>query len=104
VTHYPIEIDDEDQTTNVVIIDVTPEAERLAARPYHVEITREDGDYVARIPELPGLVTGGATLEEMYAMVEDAKRGWIATALHYGDPVPEPQGALVRQQSASQIV
>jgi hypothetical protein len=26
----------------------------------------------------------------MYRMVEDAKRGWIATALYYGDPVPEP--------------
>jgi len=91
MTRYPIEIDDDDQTTNVVIVDVTPEVERLAARPYHVEITREEGDYDARIPELPGLVTGGATLEEMYAMVEDAKRGWIATALYYGDPVPEPR-------------
>jgi len=95
MSRYPIEIDDNDQTTNVVIVDVTPEVERLAARPYRIEITHEDGDYVARIPELPGLVTGGETPEEMYAMVEDAKRGWIATALYYGMPVPEPQGALV---------
>ena len=94
MTRYPIEIDDDDQTTNVVEIEITPEVARLASRPYLVVVTREDGDYVGRILELPGLVTGGATLEEMYAMVEDAKRGWIATALHYGDPVPEPQGVL----------
>jgi antitoxin HicB len=78
----------------VVRVEITPEVERLARRPYRVEITHEDGDYVGRIPELPGLVTGGATLEEMYAMVEDAKRMWIASALHHGDPVPEPQGIL----------
>ncbi len=76
---------------NVVRVEITPEVERLASRPYQVVVTHEDGDYVGRIPELPGLVTGGETLEEMYAMVEDAKRGWIATALHYGDPVPEPR-------------
>ncbi len=80
---------------NVVQVEITPEVERLACRPYHVVVTQEGGDYVGRIRELPGLVTGGATLEEMYAMVEDAKRGWIATALHYGDPVPEPQGVTV---------
>jgi antitoxin HicB len=80
---------------NTVHVEITPEVERLAARPYRVEVTREDGDYVGRIPELPGLVTGGATLEEMYAMIEDAKRGWIATAIHFGDPVPEPQDVTV---------
>ena len=72
-------------------LDITPEVERLASRPYHVEVTIEDGDYVGRIPEFPGLVTGGATMEEMYAMIEDAKRGWIASALYHGDPVPEPK-------------
>ena len=76
----------------VVKVEITPEVERLAGRPYHIVWDRDpdSGDYVARIPELPGLVTGGKTLDEMYRMVEDAKRGWIATALHYGDPVPEP--------------
>jgi antitoxin HicB len=74
----------------VVKIEITPEVVRLASRPYHVVVTQEDGDYVARIPELPGLVTGGKTRDEMYRMVEDAKRGWIATALYYGDPVPDP--------------
>jgi antitoxin HicB len=71
-------------------VEYTAEVERLASRPYHVVVTHEDGDYVARIPELPGLVTGAETEAGMYEMVEDAKRAWIATALHYGDPVPEP--------------
>lgn len=73
-------------------IAITPEVERLASRPYHVAIERDEdtGDFVGRVPELPGLVAGGETREEMYAMVEDAKRMWIASALHHGDPVPDP--------------
>lgn len=78
-------------------VEITPEVERLASRPYQVVIEHdpESGDYVARIPELPGLVTGGAMLEEAYTMAEDAKRGWIASALFHGDPVPDPQRVRV---------
>ncbi|MCA1668749.1 MAG: type II toxin-antitoxin system HicB family antitoxin [Thermomicrobia bacterium] len=53
---------------------ITPDVVALAARPYAAILTREDGDYAFRVPELPGLVTGGATLEEAYALLEDAKR------------------------------
>lgn len=84
-------------------VEVTPEVERLAARPYRIDITYdvESGDYVARIPELQGLVTGGKTPEEARAMAEDAKLGWIATALLFGDPIPEPQGVAAHAPAAS---
>lgn len=40
-------------------VEITPEVERLARRPYSIVIERdEDGDWVGRVPELPGLVTG----------------------------------------------
>jgi len=55
---------------------------------------------VFRVPELPGLVTGGATLEEAYALLEDAKRAWIATALEVGRPIPEPHDEGVPRKSS----
>lgn len=84
-------------------VEVTPEVERLAARPYQVNIAYdpESGDYVARVPELQGLVTGGKTLEEAQAMAEDAIQTWIASALYWGDPVPEPQGVAAHAPAAS---
>ncbi|MGI8688168.1 MAG: type II toxin-antitoxin system HicB family antitoxin [Thermomicrobiales bacterium] len=78
---------------------ITPDVEALAVRPYTAILTREDEEYVFRVPELPGLVTGGATLEEAYALLEDAKRAWIATALELGRPIPEPRGEDVSRKS-----
>lgn len=84
-------------------LEVTPEVQRLAARPYQINIAYdpESGDYVARIPELQGLVTGGKTPDEARAMAEDAKLGWIAAALFFGDPIPEPQGVAAHAPAAS---
>lgn len=83
---------------------ITPEVEALAARPYAAILTQEDGDYVFRVPELPGLVTGGATLDEAYAMLEDAKRAWIATALAAGGSIPAPRHVDTPQKSGKFIV
>lgn len=83
---------------------ITSEVEALAARPYAAILTREDGDYVFRVPELPGLVAGGTTLDEAYAMFEDAKRAWIATALAAGMSIPEPRGADVPRKSGKFVV
>jgi antitoxin HicB len=76
---------------DVIMLEMTDEIRALAARPYTAVMTREDGDYVFRVPDLPGLVTGAPTITEALELLEDAKRGWIASALHFGDPVPEPR-------------
>lgn len=98
MSRYPLEIEDDDVTTNVeqTPVEITPEVERLARRPYSVVIERdEDGDYMAHVPELPGLIAVAPTLDALYALVEDAKRAWIADALHHGERVPEPQKVSV---------
>lgn len=92
---YPIELDDDDTTTNVgPPFDITDEARRLADRPYRIAIWRdEDGYWCGEIPELPGHVAVGETFEEMIARAEDAKLTWIAVTLDEGRPVPEPAAA-----------
>ncbi len=62
----------------------------MALRYKIVLIPEEDG-WGAVIPDLPGCVGGGDTIAEALVMLEDAKRGWLLSALEHGDPISEPQ-------------
>lgn len=66
----------------------------------------ETGNYVVEIPDLPGCVTGGATLEEAIRMAKDAAEGWLIDELEDGRVLPEASqiekvdpdiGGIVRQ-------
>lgn len=69
--------------------------------PYSVRVYREpDGSgYTAEIPDLPGCITCADTLDETWALIEDAKQGWLELALADGDPIPEPAPMLEEQPS-----
>lgn len=59
--------------------------------PYKVVLERSpEGGYVAYLPELPGCITQGDTVEEALAMLEDAKKGWLDLALKEGWEIPVP--------------
>ena len=61
--------------------------------PYEVVIVPcppDEGGWYAKIPILKGCMTYADTWDELEVMVEDAKRGWLETALEHGDPIPEP--------------
>lgn len=50
-----------------------------------------DGGYVVTFPDLPGCMTEVAELDELPAMVEDARRGWLEAAYRQGDlEIPLP--------------
>jgi predicted RNase H-like HicB family nuclease len=44
----------------------------------------------AEVPDLPGCVTCGATLDEVRVRIKEAIQGWIEVAQEDGDPIPEP--------------
>ena len=69
--------------------------------PYAVRVYREpDGSgFTAEIPDLPGCITCADTLDEVWALIDDAKRGWLELALADGDPIPEPAPPLEEQPS-----
>ena len=50
------------------------------------------GHYIAEVPELPGCMADGETLEETLAMVQEVMQLWIETAQEDGDSIPEPKG------------
>jgi len=63
----------------------------LLKQPY-TRIVRpaEEGGFVAEVLEFPGCVTQGETVEEAYANLEEAARGWLEAVIDIGQNVPEP--------------
>jgi antitoxin HicB len=64
--------------------------------PYTIEVVRDaypDGapGWVARVVELPGCMTQADSFDELGAMIQDALRAWIETALEDHQPIPEPR-------------
>lgn len=50
----------------------------------------EGGGYVIEIPDLPGCMADGETIEEAFEEAERAIESWILTAKEFGDPIPDP--------------
>jgi antitoxin HicB len=73
--------------------------------PYPVRIYPEpDGSgYTAEIPDLPGCITFADTLEELWVMIEDAKKGWLELALADGDPIPEPSSLALDDEPSGKF-
>lgn len=59
--------------------------------PYTMELRPSGEGWFARVKELPGCVSQGATQDEALAMIRDAMRGWLAVSLEDGDSIPEPR-------------
>ena len=61
---------------------------------YAVRIERladsDGGGYLATVPDLPGCMSDGETIEEAIANGAEAKRDWIAAMRQAGRPVPPP--------------
>ena len=54
-----------------------------------IEKEPEDPGYYAHCPELPGCVSGGATLEETRRNIEEAIQLYLESLLEDGIPLPE---------------
>jgi len=52
----------------------------------------EDEVYVAEVPELPGCMAHGETLDAALQSVRNAITLWVQTAQEFGNPVPTPKG------------
>lgn len=63
----------------------------------------EDGtEFYARIPDLPGCVTTGDTIEDAIEQITDAASGWLVVAEDEGLSIPPatPQNALSHDPNA----
>jgi len=60
---------------------------------YHINIfySKEDGGYIADVPDLKYCSAFGQTPEEALKEVLKAKEAWIETARQHGKPIPLPK-------------
>lgn len=66
--------------------------EKYLELPYTIILRRDrEGDFVAKIEELPGCSAHGKTREEALHNLEEAQVLWIEDCLEQGDPVPVPE-------------
>lgn len=65
-------------------------------REYAVIFERAESNWAAYVPDLPGCVTTGKTLDETERNIREAISGHLATLRRFGEPVPEPT-SIARQ-------
>ncbi|MDR3718508.1 MAG: type II toxin-antitoxin system HicB family antitoxin [Bryobacteraceae bacterium] len=57
---------------------------------YAVIFEKAERNWAAYVPDLPGCITTGKTLEETELNVREAIEGHVRTLREFGDPVPLP--------------
>lgn len=55
----------------------------------------DDNSFIVEVPELPGCMADGITVEDAIKNSEVAIEEWIQTTLERGLEVPEPKGRLM---------
>ncbi len=60
--------------------------------PYTITLRKDDqGDYVARVEELPGCIAHGDDEASAIAALRSVQKLWLEDALEAGDKIPEPE-------------
>lgn len=54
----------------------------------------DGGGFLIEVPDLPGCIADGETIEEALTEIESAIESWIKTAKSFGDPIPNPSTAM----------
>lgn len=57
---------------------------------YAVIFEQAEGNWAAYVPDLPGCITTGKTLEDTERNIREAIEGHLQTLREFGDPVPQP--------------
>lgn len=57
--------------------------------------SKEDNCYISEVPELPGCMSDGKTLQDVVANTETIIKEWIECAIADGDEIPQPKGKLM---------
>ncbi len=57
---------------------------------YAVIFEQAQGNWAAYVPDLPGCISTGATLEETERNIREAIEGHLRVLRDFGEPVPNP--------------
>jgi predicted RNase H-like HicB family nuclease len=59
-------------------------------RRYAVIIEQAEGNWAAYVPDLPGCIATGDTLEQAERNIREAIEGRLRALMEFGEPVPQP--------------
>jgi predicted RNase H-like HicB family nuclease len=77
------------------ITDPVKDLAYFEALPYEVSMRKDsDGDFVARIPDLPGCIAHGKNQASAIRNLRAVQRLWIEEALSAGLNIPEPENEM----------
>lgn len=62
---------------------------------YTVVIEKGENNYGAYVPDLPGCITTGKTVEEVKRLIQEAIEFHLEGMREDGDPIPEPTSTAV---------
>jgi predicted RNase H-like HicB family nuclease len=57
---------------------------------FAVVFEKAESNWAAYVPDLPGCITTGATLDETESNIREAIEGHLRTLAEFGDPIPQP--------------
>jgi predicted RNase H-like HicB family nuclease len=57
---------------------------------YAVVFEQADKNWAAYVPDLPGCITTGKTLDDTEQNIREAIEGHLRTLREYGEPIPAP--------------
>ena len=57
---------------------------------YAVVFEKAANNWAAYVPDLPGCISTGATLDETKLNIREAIQGHLETLRAFGDPIPKP--------------
>jgi predicted RNase H-like HicB family nuclease len=61
---------------------------------YAVVIEKAESNYAAYVPDLPGCISTGRTIEEIERNIQEAIEGHLQVMKEVGEPIPEPSTAV----------
>ena len=67
---------------------------------YAVIFEKAENNWAAYVPDLPGCITTGKTLDETERNIREAIEGHLQTMREFGQPIPEPT-SLVKEIEVS---
>lgn len=68
---------------------------------YAVIFEQAEHNWAAYVPDLPGCISTGKTLEETEFNIREAVRGHLAVLREFGEPVPKPSSVAREIEVAS---
>lgn len=57
---------------------------------YAVLFEQAESNWAAYVPDLPGCITTGKTLQQTEVDIREAIEGHLKTLREFGDPIPQP--------------